>query len=225
MLQLKYHPARDAAMALCAIVTFVWLAEVALFGPPSPFDLHWRQHVHSYAQPWITHVMWFASWLGSGWVLWPGGMLLAGLLDRAGRRRDALLFALAVVGANLINEEMKTLFHRSRPEAWFDYPLPHTYSFPSGHAFVSCCFFLCLAEVLVRDQWPPLRKAVVWSAATACTLLIGLSRVYLGVHYPTDVLAGYAAAIVWTTVIRVGHHAWKERRNAREITAGTTQGG
>ena len=185
---------------------FAWLAGMALIGGPPAFDLALRGHVHSYAHPGLTRFMWFASWLGSGWILWPGGALLVGMLDRAGRRRDALLFALAVVGANLINESMKLMFHRPRPEAWFGYPLPGTYSFPSGHAFVSCCFFLCLAEILVRDPWPLPLKAATWMAASATTLTIGLSRIYLGVHYPTDVLAGFAAAIVWTTAIRVAHH-------------------
>ena len=218
MLRFKYHPARDAAVALGAILLFAFLALIASTGPPPAVDLAWRAAVHSYAHPWITRVMWFASWMGSGWVLWPGGVLLACLLDRAGRRNDALLFALAVVGANLLNEEMKLLFHRARPQPWFDYPLPPTFSFPSGHALVSCCFFLCLAEVLVRDEWPLPLKVFTWTAAAACALLIGLSRVYLGVHYPTDVMAGYAAAFVWTTVIRVGHHAWRGRRNRRETT-------
>ena len=201
-------------VALGAVLMFAWLAEMALIGGPSPFDLGLRGQVHAYAHPQLTQFMWFASWLGSGWVLWPGGALLVGLLDRAGRRRDALLFALAVVGANLINESMKLMFHRPRPEPWFGYPLPPTYSFPSGHAFVSCCFFLCLAEVLIRDRWPLALKAATWMVASAITLTIGLSRVYLGVHYPTDVLAGFAAAIVWTTVIRVAHHV-RQQGNLR----------
>ena len=100
-------------------------------------------------------------------------------------------------------------FHRTRPEPWFGYPLPRTYSFPSGHAFVSFCFFLCLAEILIRDEWPITRKLTIWLVAVLCTFTIGLSRVYLGVHYPTDVLAGYAAAIMWTTLIRAAHHVWQ----------------
>ena len=86
-----------------------------------------------------------------------------------------------------------------------------SYSFPSGHAFVSFCFFLCLAEILIGAEWRRAGKVAMWSAALGCTLTIGLSRVYLGVHYPTDVLAGYAAAIAWTTLIRVLHHVWRGR--------------
>jgi len=152
-----------------------------------------------------------ASAVGSGWILWPAGAMIVAALALAGRVRDAALFALAVVGANLVDGAVKLFFPRPRPDPWFDYPLPRTYSFPSGHAFVSFCFFLCLAEVIIRDEWPMTRKLTIWLVAVLCTFTIGLSRVYLGVHYPTDVLAGYLAAIMWTTLIRAAHHLWQWR--------------
>jgi len=111
----------------------------------------------------------------------------------------------------LVNEALKVLFHRLRPEAWFGYTAPTNYSFPSGHAFVSCCFFLCMAEVLIQANWPLGWKVATWVAASACTFTIGLSRVYLGVHYPSDVIGGFAAAIVWTTIIRIAHHMRQQR--------------
>jgi membrane-associated phospholipid phosphatase len=211
VIQSKFHPLRDASVALGAVLLFAWFAQLASRSGPSAFDTAGREAVHAYATPWLTWVMEAASQVGGGWGLWPGGVLIAGLLLRAGRRRDAALFGVAVVGANLVSESVKLFFHRPRPEAWFGYPLPSTYSFPSGHAFVSFCFFLCLAEILIREEWPPARKLAVWTAAVLCTFTIGLSRVYLGVHYPTDVLAGYAAAIAWTTLIRVLHHVWRGR--------------
>jgi undecaprenyl-diphosphatase len=192
---------------LGAGLLFAWLAWLASHSAPPGFDTAGRDAVHAFASPWLTLVMKAASQAGGGWGLWPAGVLIVGLLAHAARGREAALFGVAVLGANLINEAMKLFFHRPRPEAWFGYPLPSTYSFPSGHAFVSFCFFLCLAEILIRDEWPVAGKVAMWSAALACTLTIGLSRVYLGVHYPTDVLAGYAAGIVWTTLIRVTHHA------------------
>jgi undecaprenyl-diphosphatase len=144
------------------------------------------------------------------------GVLVLGLLARAGRGREAAVFAIAVLGANLVNEAMKLFFHRTRPEPWFGYPQPPTYSFPSGHAFVSFCFCLCLAEILVRHGWPLVGKVAIWSAALGCTLIVGLSRVYLGVHYPTDVLGGYAAGIVWTMLIRVARQVWQARTAGAE---------
>jgi undecaprenyl-diphosphatase len=207
----KFHPLRDSAIALGAVLLFAWFAQLASGVGPGELDTAGRAAVHSYAVPWLTALMKGASFAGSGWVLWPFGTLIVGLLSRAGRGRDAGLFAIAVLGANLISESMKLFFHRTRPQAWFDYPLPSTYSFPSGHAFESFCFFLCLAEVLIREDWRPVSKVAVWGAAVGCALTIGLSRVYLGVHYPTDVLAGYVAGIVWTTLIRVVHHAWRGR--------------
>ncbi len=216
MIRSKFHPARDVAVAAGAVLLFAWLAQQAARGVPPEFDLAGREAVHAFAQPWLTWVMQGASLVGGGWGLWPGGLLIVGLLARAARGRDAALFAVAVVGANLLSEAMKLFFHRARPAPWFGYPLPSTYGFPSGHALVSFCFFLCLAEILIRAEWPLAGKVAMWSAALAFTLTVGLSRVYLGVHYPTDVLAGYAAGIVWTTLIRVAHHIWQGRgkRNA-----------
>lgn len=212
MIRSKFHPARDVAVTLGAVLLFAWLAWLTSHGGGAGFDRSVREVVHTLARPWLTVVMKDASLAGGGWVLWPCGALIAAMLARAGRGREAALFGIAIVGAHLVDEAMKLVFHRARPEPWFDYPLPSTYSFPSGHAFVSFCFYLCLAEILIRDEWPMAGKLAIWGAAVGCTLTIGLSRVYLGVHYPTDVLAGYVAAIAWTTLIRMAHHLWQGRR-------------
>ena len=215
MIRSRFHPARDAAIALAAVLLFAWLAQMASGVRVPEFDTAGRDAVHALARPWLTVVMKAASLVGGGWGLWPVGAMTVAWLARAGRRRDAVLFAIAVVGANLVDEAIKLFFHRPRPEPWFGYPLPSTYSFPSGHAFVSFCFFLCLAEILIRAAWPLAAKVAMWSGALACTLTIGLSRVYLGVHYPTDVLGGYAAGIVWITLIRVTHHVRQRRATVR----------
>jgi undecaprenyl-diphosphatase len=77
-------------------------------------------------------------------------------------------------------------------------PQPEHYSFPSGHAMASVCFYGSLAAILAAGS---ARRAACWAFGIAAPLIIGFSRVYLGVHYPTDVLAGYAAAIVWLTIL------------------------
>ena len=199
---------RDAAVAAVALVVFGWLAIIVLRGETMGFDGAVRDAIHGIASPAMTRVMRVVTELGGAYLVWPLGLLLVILLANSGRRRDAVLLAVAVVGAHAFGEGMKLVFHRTRPDPWFSYPRPVTYSFPSGHAFVSYCFYLALAAILIQEDWRLPKRFAAWTAALALTGLIGFSRVYLGVHYPTDVLAGYAAAIAWGAVIRAAHQAW-----------------
>jgi len=90
---------------------------------------------------------------------------------------------------------LKALVHRPRPQPFFGYPQPNTYSFPSGHALISLCFYLALAEIEGRKR--------AWRlAAVLFAVAIGLTRIYLGVHYPTDVAAGFATAIAWLSLCK-----------------------
>jgi undecaprenyl-diphosphatase len=200
--------ARDLIVAILATLAFTWLATTVLTTAIPAFDTQVRNAVHSAASPPLTVLLKFVTTLGGGWFLWFFGAMIVFHLSRENRRREAALFAIAVLGANILDQAMKLAFHRVRPDPYFNYPRPDTFSFPSGHAFVSFCFYLTLAEVLVEPAWPRLHRWLAWTGAIAMTLLIGLSRVYLGVHYPTDVLAGYAGAIAWTSVVRAAHRRW-----------------
>jgi undecaprenyl-diphosphatase len=92
--------------------------------------------------------------------------------------------------------------------------LPSSNSFPSGHAFFAASFFGGLAALLTgRIQSRALRVAV-WVTAAVLSLLVGLSRVYLGVHYPSDVLAGFAAAIIWVSAVALGDRLVSYRRRS-----------
>ena len=208
MIRLKFHPTRDYTIAAFAALLFAWIALIVPDAGATPFDVTVRAFIHGFATPALTSAMKLVTQLGGGWFLFPLGALVVFALYSSGRRREAALFTVAVLGANILDEAMKLVFHRTRPDAWFDYPLPGTYSFPSGHSFVSFCFYFALAEILIRDDWSRSRRVAVWTAAALLTLAIGFSRVYLGVHYPTDVLAGYLAAVVWTTLIRIAHHTY-----------------
>jgi membrane-associated phospholipid phosphatase len=118
-----------------------------------------------------------------------------------GRRRAAVWFAAAALGAEGLDQALKFWFRRPRPEAFFGVA-PANYSFPSGHALVSLCFYPVLAEILIDEEWPRGRRFAARVIAALLSGSIGLSRIYLGVHYPTDVLAGYAAAIAWLATLR-----------------------
>ena len=89
-----------------------------------------------------------------------------------------------------------------RPDPFF-MPKPSTYSFPSGHALISLCFYGLLAGTLTHDMRSKWHRVLVWCAAAVLITLIGLSRVYLGVHWPSDVIAGYAAALIWMGAVRM----------------------
>jgi undecaprenyl-diphosphatase len=184
--------------ALAAALLFAWLAMEVTHGNTIGFDLAVRGAIHSWSPPLLTRAMRGATQLGEPWFLIPLGLLLAAILVRRGRTRAALVLTAAPIGAEILDQLLKVIFHRARPDAFFDFPQPENYSFPSGHAFASACFYGALAAILAANR---ARKAIYWAGAVAASLSIGFSRVYLGVHYPTDVLAGYAAAVVWLTIV------------------------
>jgi undecaprenyl-diphosphatase len=113
------------------------------------------------------------------------------------RRFGALWFVVvATVGGGLLGRLLKEVFARERPS-----PLPCLWvsspSFPSGHAVLAAVVYLTLGILLARLEPRPLLKAYFLGVMVVLAFLVGLSRVYLGVHYPTDVLAGWAVGLVW----------------------------
>ncbi|MDU0371793.1 phosphatase PAP2 family protein [Hymenobacter endophyticus] len=152
----------------------------------------------------VRALTFFASlpWL----VLAGGGIPL--VLKRRGHRREALEVFLAVAGAALLNQVLKTHFHRLRPSSALLFQ--PGLSFPSGHAMIGLALYGCLAWMLWRHRRHP-----AWAALLVLfALLIGLTRVYLHVHYATDVAAGFASGLFWLILLRSGLRFWwrKERQ-------------
>jgi undecaprenyl-diphosphatase len=198
--------ARNWLVAALALILFVWLAREVARGDAMRLDTPIRNAIHARSSPPLTAMMRGVSLLGSQVGLVPLGAILVWWLVAAKRRRAAVVFAAAALGAEAIDQIMKLLFHRPRPEPFFGLGSPITHSFPSGHAMVSCCFFGVLAAILAARgaPWAPSRgrRAAIFAVAALLVGLMGFSRVYLGFHYPTDVLGGYAAAVVWLAVVR-----------------------
>jgi undecaprenyl-diphosphatase len=184
--------------ALAAALLFAWLAMEVTHGNTIGFDLAVRGAIHSWSSPLLTGAMQGITMLGAPGFLIPLGLLLAAILIWRRRARAAVALAAAAIGGEILNAILKVVFHRTRPESFFGLAQPEHFSFPSGHAMVSTCFYGALAAILAAGS--P-RNAGYWALGTAAPLLIGFSRVYLGVHYPTDVLAGYAAGIVWLSFL------------------------
>jgi undecaprenyl-diphosphatase len=189
-------------MAALALMLFGWLAREVARGDAMRVDTPIRSAVHARSSPALTATMRGVSLFGSEVGLAPLGVVLVWWLLTAKRRRAAVVFAAAALGAEALDQIMKLVFHRPRPEPFFGYASPVTQSFPSGHAMVSCCFFGVLAAILAARERSRTRRVAIFAAAALLAGLIGFSRVYLGFHYPTDVLAGYAAAVVWLALVR-----------------------
>jgi undecaprenyl-diphosphatase len=201
-----------------ALWLFVWLGHEILTDTPAPvLDDRLRIAIHSLASPGLTRVMIAASrYGGPAWLAPLGGVLAIAFLIR-GWRRGALLMVVTMAGAGLLDTLLKLSFARARPAAFFDYPLPRSQSFPSGHAFFAASFFGGLAILASGRLRNPVLRAIVWAAAISLILLIGFSRVYLGVHYPSDVLAGYAAATIWVAGVAFGDRLVRYRRRERLV--------
>ena len=194
-----------------ALALFAWLARKVQRGEDLRFDQLVRDGVHSWASPQLTYAMRGFTQLGEPWFLIVAGLTLIWRLLATGRKRAAMLVVVTAIGAEALDVFLKLLFHRPRPEAFFGYPAPLSYSFPSGHAIWAGCFFGVLAAILttrIRSRW---KQAAIWGAAALLAGLTGLSRVYLGVHYPSDVLAGYAAAIAWVAALRLSYGVWPRK--------------
>jgi undecaprenyl-diphosphatase len=197
-----------------ALIVFAWLAHGVLSAPAAGFDAAVRNAVHAWATPSLTFVMLTFTQLGSAPFLIGAGALTVWRLAATGRKHAALLVAVAALGGEALDQILKLCFQRPRPDAFFGLTDPVTFSFPSGHALTATCFYGVLAAVMAPRMRSAAARAGLWVLAATLAACIGISRVYLGVHYPTDVLAGYAAAIVWIAAVRAGYGVWRGRRRA-----------
>ncbi len=168
------------------------------------FDEYIRGFVHQFTFSALTILMQIASFLGSTLFLILFGISVVITLYLNKHRRGAIIFTITTIGASLLLVSLKLAFRRARPEPFFDTILPASYSFPSGHSLASFCFYGALAAIItvrIEKLW---LKTLVWLAAAILISLIGISRIYLGVHYPSDVLAGFAVGLIWVITIAVG---------------------
>jgi undecaprenyl-diphosphatase len=188
--------------AIAALIFFGWLADEVLEGDSRRFDEVTRAAIHQLASPTLTIVMRGFSFVGSTIALTIGTIIVVVRFAMRNLGREAKLFAITMIGAGLLNITLKLAFKRARPEPFFNLSLPETYSFPSGHSLTSAVFFGALAAILTAHIKSRRVRAVIWIVSTLIFLTIGFSRIYLGVHHTTDVIAGFVAALIWILVVR-----------------------
>ncbi|MEO8228942.1 MAG: phosphatase PAP2 family protein [Chloroflexota bacterium] len=180
-------------LALGAIAQEIHEQEaIALDAVVTPF-------LHGIATPGLDSFMLVLTELGSTLVMVPVCVVAVAALVWAGRRRAAVFLAVAIGGSVLLNQALKLMVERPRPQlAWAE--VQPEYSFPSGHAMNSLVFYVALGFIAWRI-WGPRAGIVAIGAATALAVLIGTSRIYLGYHYFSDVVGGLLAGLAWLLVV------------------------
>lgn len=160
------------------------------------FDETILHFVHRFATPTLDTWIALATTLG-GLLALPGIAAIIGGLRLLKQSGGAVFFILAVGGASGLNLVAKAFFQRVRPHLWQSPAPEFDYSFPSGHAMLS----MAMAAVLITLAWPTRLRWPALVLGSLAVLVIGLSRLYLGVHFPSDVLAGWCASLLWVTGI------------------------
>ena len=205
--------------ALLALFFFERLADEILEGEKLAFDAGIRNYVHSFASPRLTEAMRVLSDVGNITAVVVTAAIACVVLLIRHRRAGAILMAVTIGGAAILMWGLKILFHRTRPEPYFGIPVPTDYSFPSGHSLVAFCFYGVLAAMVSAELARRWKRVLVWIAAATMAFSIGLSRIYLGVHYPSDVLGGYLAGAVWITAVALVYRRFRRRGLANTVSS------
>jgi undecaprenyl-diphosphatase len=203
------------ALAVGSLIFFTWLTDEVFEGSTAAFDDTVRNYVHTFARAWLTTLMIWISFLGSTIFLTAASAAAVLIFVFVKRWHSAIIMAATMIGASILNYVLKETFHRARPIPYFDLPAPVSFSFPSGHALCSACFYGILCWLLASRMEGRGKKFAFWLAAMTMSGLIGLSRVYLGVHFASDVLAGYAAAAVWLSAVVLADSFFRIRRSRK----------
>ena len=189
---------------------FAELADELHEGEPFEFDEPVLQFARGLANAGFDRMFLLVSALGYQWGVVPFDIVLVLVLAVKRHAREGLFAGLALAGSALLNIATKHAFARTRPSLWESIAPETTFSFPSGHAMGSMTLaWVCLLLAWrTRWRWPVTISAVLFIP------LVGLSRIYLGVHYPSDILAGWTAASVWAVccfflVFHHHRHPWE----------------
>lgn len=194
--------------AVLVLIIMVWvfaeLAENVHEGETQRIDeaiLHFFRHQDQpsvpVGPPWLPQVMRDITALGGHAVLTLATLIAVGFCTVIKRLGPALFVLAASIGATALNSLLKGLFERARPDTLLHLTEVSTTSFPSGHSALSAAIYLSLAVIVAQLTTHHAARLYILGSALLLTGLVGASRIYLGVHYPSDVLAGWVIGLAW----------------------------
>lgn len=188
-------------VAAAAVAIFGIIAEGVEEGVTQSFDEGALQWFEARRTPFLDDAMLEITTLGSGVVLIMIVLISSVFLWQTQHRWSVYLLLLGTLGAKLFNTILKMFFSRERPSVVEGITEVHSLSFPSGHAMSSMAVYGCVAYLVARLEPDAKLKHTVWAIAAIVILLIGISRMYLGVHYPSDVVAGFLGGLAWLAFV------------------------
>lgn len=211
------------AVTAAALFAFAKLGEEMVEGDTRTFDEYLLLSLRTAGNPsdpigpgWFEEMMRDFTALGGTGVLIIVTLAVIGFLMIAKKRHMALTVAVAVTTGMLLSQTLKWGFARPRPDLVPALAQVYSHSFPSGHAMVSAVVYLTLGVLLARSPIRTAMKAYLLALAILLTLIVGISRVYLGVHWPTDVLAGWAGGAAWALICWLAM-LWLQNRGSVEV--------
>jgi membrane-associated phospholipid phosphatase len=195
----------SVALAGVAFWFFKKQAESVVAGRADHYDELVMDVVHKIDNPPMHEAMHVITQLGAHFVIGSAAGITALAMWRQGRRQDAWTVVVSTGGAMAINTILKNIFQRQRPiERARRITLPDSHSFPSGHSLLSAATYPIVAHHFVQNR-SVATQAVVHTLTSLTILTVGFSRVYFGVHFPSDVLGGFAAGYGWLGLTSLAH--------------------
>jgi membrane-associated phospholipid phosphatase len=188
-----------AIVAIAATAAFSELAEHVLAGGTQKFDVAILEWLHGHQSKQVTALMIEMTYLGTGTVVIVVVGVTALFLWHTEHKHSARLLLAATVGNILLNGVLKLVYHRARPSVFEWQTTAVSSSFPSGHAMSSTVVYGTVAYLLLRLQKNHWAKMLTLVSAILLILLICLTRLYLGVHYPSDVIGGIIVGLAWAS--------------------------
>jgi undecaprenyl-diphosphatase len=202
-------------LASLALWFFKKQADHVVEGHADRYDEAIMESVHRIDNPAMHRTMDAITQLGSHWVIGAAAGFTALTMLRRGRKHDAWTVVVSTGGAMAINTILKNVFRRQRPkELARRIKLPSSHSFPSGHSLLSAATYPIVAHHLVERHSLPV-QAVAHTLAAMIIVSVGFSRVYFGVHFPSDVLGGFAAGFGWLGLTSLSHTAIEATERGR----------